>query len=71
MGLLKTKHIGNKQFESECIKCGEVMLWQEGDDTFAQVFENGDMGLLCSKCYDGPRANREKVDEWREKREQQ
>jgi hypothetical protein len=57
--LLKTKHIGNNQFESQCLNCGETMLWQKGDDVFTQVLDNGDMGLLCSKCYDGPRMSRE------------
>ncbi len=69
--MLKTKHIGNKQFESQCIKCGEVMLWEQGDDVFAQVFENGDTGLLCSKCYDGPRMSGEELEQRKKQRGQQ
>lgn len=65
MAFLKTKYLGNGRFESECMKCGEVMLWGEGDDVFVQVFENGDKGMYCSKCYEGPRMSREEVEKVR------
>jgi hypothetical protein len=67
MAMKKTRYIGNKQFESECIKCGEVMLWQKGDDIFVDIDAAGDTGLLCSRCYDGPRMPREEL----EKRERE
>ena len=56
MGFKKTRYIGNHMLESECIKCGEVMIWGPGDDLFIRVDEEGEKAVLCSKCYDGPRA---------------
>jgi hypothetical protein len=47
----KTKYVGNRQFESECITCGAGITWKVGDSLFIEVDSDGQKGLVCSKCY--------------------
>jgi hypothetical protein len=66
MAFLRTKSLGNRRFESECMRCGEpIMLWVDGNDAFAKVFDNGDIRLFCSKRYEGPRMSQEEIEKQR------
>lgn len=51
------KSIGNGQFEAACHKCGEIFIHEKADDTFVEYDAAGDVWVLCSRCYTGPRAN--------------
>jgi hypothetical protein len=57
MTIKNVKSIGNGYIEATCKKCGEVFIFSQGDDIFAEIDENQDTWPLCSKCYDGPRAD--------------
>ncbi len=54
------KAIGGGYTEATCEKCGEKFIFAAGDDIFVRV-EHGDTWPLCSKCYNGPRADPSKV----------
>jgi hypothetical protein len=43
----KTKYVGNRQFESECITCGTGITWKVGDSLFVEVDSDGQKGLVC------------------------
>ena len=51
MDIQKTKYVGNRQFESECITCGTGITWKVGDSIFVEVDSDGQKGLVCPKCY--------------------
>lgn len=57
------KSIGGGHLEATCKKCGEAFLLAARDDFFCEVDQELVVWPLCSKCYDGPRATRNQVDE--------
>ena len=57
----KTRYVGNRQFESECINCGMGITWKVGDSIFVEVDSDGQKGLVCSKCYVAQTRDEEKL----------
>jgi len=51
-----TKYLGGNRYESRCIRCREVLRWTQGDDVGMVYFQDQDIGLLCSKCYNWTKA---------------
>ena len=51
MDIKKTKYVGNRKFESECITCGTGITWKVGDSIFVEVDSDGQKGLVCPNCY--------------------
>ncbi len=50
MDIKKTKYVGDRQFESECIACGTGITWKVGDSLFIEVDSDNQKGLVCPKC---------------------
>ena len=62
MDIKKTRYVGSRQFESECVDCGEVIAWKVGDGIFVEVDSDGQKGLVCSKCYAAKTEDGEKLE---------
>ena len=50
MVLKRTTRIGNGQLRSECLHCGQVIIWKAGDEIYPRIDEDGLTGLLCATC---------------------
>ena len=50
-----TKYLGGKRYRSQCVKCGETVLWTEGEHVPMVFFQDEDIGFLCPKCFDHTR----------------
>jgi hypothetical protein len=61
----KTKYIGNRQFESECLTCGTGITWKVGDSLFVEVDSDGQKGLVCPQCYATQKQDEQALTVWR------
>lgn len=46
-----TRYLGGNRYESQCVKCRETVQWSQGDNVGMVYFQDQDIGVLCSKCY--------------------
>lgn len=51
-----TRYLGGNRYESKCVKCRETIVWTKGDNVGMVFFQDHDIGLLCSKCYNWTKA---------------